>query len=233
MDAKGSAGFAIAPDGDIEAVFANKAAGAPKGATKSTIPQAVALGGNKLDCYGADLVKLYARYGFEPVARVAFNPEYANDGWTADKGSPDIYFMMHNGDNADTVVKDMGTYKLWSKAELDALPVMDYDSAYQYRDWLLSRKNTQPPSSSGTGDLGAAPSGFDPLSHASNQYGAIPPGENPTRVVDIPVSMDGETKVSKFARTAAEAQITTDEMVGRIEKLVQDGIHTKYYATCI
>lgn len=255
MDAKGSAGFAIAPDGDIEAVFANKAAGAPKGATKSTIPQAVALGGNKLDCYGADLVKLYARYGFEPVARVAFNPEYANDGWTADKGSPDIYFMMHNGDNADTVVKDMGTYKLWSKAELDTLPVMDYDSAYQYRDWLLSRRGTQTPNQSGSSrDVstdtnteertwhaerrgaspagtepaqinapGAAPSGFDPLSHASNQYGAIPPGENPTRVVDIPVSMDGETKVSKFSRTAAEAQITTDEMVGRIEQLVQDG----------
>ncbi len=70
---------------------------------------------------------------------------------------------------------------------------------------------------------GAAPAGFDPLSHASNQYGAIPPGENPSRVVDIPVSMDGETKVSKFSRTAAEAQITTDEMVGRIEQLVQDG----------
>ena len=255
MDAKGSAGFAIAPDGDIEAVFANKAAGAPKGATKSTIPQAVALGGNKLDCYGADLVKLYARYGFEPVARVAFNPEYANDGWTADKGSPDIYFMMHNGDSADAVVQNMGSYKRWSKAELDTLPVMDYDSAYQYRDWLLSRRGTQTPNQSGSSrDVstdtnteertwhaerrgaspagtepvqinapGAAPSGFDPLSHASNQYGAIPPGENPTRVVDIPVSMDGETKVSKFSRTAAEAQITTDEMVGRIEQLVQDG----------
>ena len=70
---------------------------------------------------------------------------------------------------------------------------------------------------------GAAPAGFDPLSHASNQYGAIPPGENPSRVVDIPTSMDGETKVSRFSRTAAEAQITTDEMVGRIEQLVQDG----------
>lgn len=255
MDANGSTGFAVAPDGDIEAVFANKAAGAPKGATKSTIPQAVALGGNKLDCYGADLVKLYARYGFGPVARVAFNPEYANDGWTADKGSPDIYFMMHNGDSADAVVQNMGSYKRWSKAELDTLPVMDYDSAYQYRDWLLSRRGTQTPNQSGSSrDVstdtnteertwhaerrgaspagtepvqinapGAAPSGFDPLSHASNQYGAIPPGENPTRVVDIPVSMDGETKVSKFARTAAEAQITTDEMVGRIEQLVQDG----------
>lgn len=255
MDANGSTGFAVAPDGDIEAVFANKAAGAPKGATKSTIPQAVALGGNKLDCYGADLVKLYARYGFEPVARVAFNPEYANDGWTADKGSPDIYFMMHNGDSADAVVQNMGSYKRWSKAELDTLPVMDYDSAYQYRDWLLSRRGTQTPNQSGSSrDVsadtnteertwhaerrgaspagtepvqinapGAAPSGFDPLSHASNQYGAIPPGENPTRVVDMPVSMDGETKVSKFSRTAAEAQITTDEMVGRIEQLVQDG----------
>lgn len=70
---------------------------------------------------------------------------------------------------------------------------------------------------------GAAPAGFDPLSHASNQYGAIPPGENPSRVVDIPASMDGETKVGRFSRTAAEAQITTDEMVGRIEQLVQDG----------
>lgn len=70
---------------------------------------------------------------------------------------------------------------------------------------------------------GAAPAGFDPLSHASNQYGAIPPGENPTRMVDLPVSTDGETKVGKFSRTAAEAQITTDEMVGRIEQLVQDG----------
>lgn len=252
MDANGSTGFAVAPDGDIEAVFANKAAGAPKGATKSTIPQAVALGGNKLDCYGADLVKLYARYGFEPVARVAFNPEYANDGWTADKGSPDIYFMIHNGDSADAVVQNMGSYKQWSKAELDALPVMDYDSAYQYRDWLLSRRGTQTPNQSAlshgvstdtnteermwhagrqgaspTGTEaaqieapGAAPAGFDPLSHASNQYGAIEPGENPTRVVDFPVSMDGETKVGQFSRTMAEAGVTTQQAYEVIENLV-------------
>lgn len=110
-----------------------------KARQKSTIPQAVALGGNKLDCYGHNLVDIYSKYGFEPVARVAFNPEYANDGWTADKGSPDIYFMMHNGDSADAVVQNMNKYKRWSKAELDALPLMDYDSAYQYRDFLLNK----------------------------------------------------------------------------------------------
>ena len=250
MDTNGSTGFAIAPDGDIEAVFANKAAGAPKGSTKSTIPQAIALGGNKLDCYGHNLVDIYSKYGFEPVARVAFNPEYANDGWTADKGSPDIYFMMHNGDSADAVVQNMNKYKRWSKAELDALPLMDYDSAYQYRDFLLNKSiqrktendmgamrsqfesvpkqaqtqsNTINQNVSATDSTGAAPAGFDPMSHASNQYGAIPPGEKASRVVDIPASMDGETKVRRFTRTAAEAQVTTDEMVNRIENLVADG----------
>nr|DAU96512.1 MAG TPA: hypothetical protein [Caudoviricetes sp.] len=71
--------------------------------------------------------------------------------------------------------------------------------------------------------VGAAAYGFDPYTNAANQYGTIEPGENPARVVDVPVSMDGETKVSKFARTAAEAKITTDEMVGKIEQLVTDG----------
>lgn len=93
-----------------------------------------------------------------------------------------------------------------------------YDSNVAQSVDSVNRENVDADASTG-----AAPAGFDPLSHASNQYGAIPPGENPSRVVDIPVSMDGETKVSKFARTSAEAQITTDEMVGRIEQLVQDG----------
>ncbi len=138
MDGNGSTGFAISSDGDIQAVFANKSAGAPKGATKSTMPKAIALGGKKLDCYGPDLVKLYAKYGFVPVARVSFVAEYANPGWTPDKGEPEIYFMMHNGDSADTVVQKMNSYKEWSQVELDALPLMEYDEAYVYRDALLS-----------------------------------------------------------------------------------------------
>lgn len=133
----GAAGLAVAKDGDIEAVYSNKAAGAPKGVTKSMIPIAIANGGTKLDCYGAGLVRLYAQYGFVPVAKVKFNPEYANPGWDASKGTPDIYFMMHNGDSADAVVAKEGTYSIPTKAELDALPTMDYDEAYSYRDSLI------------------------------------------------------------------------------------------------
>lgn len=143
MDANGTTGFAIAPDGDIEAVFSNKAAGAPKGSTKSTIPQAIANGGTKLDCYGDNLVKLYNQYGFVPVARTAFNAEYANPGWTPENGYPDIYFLAHNGDSADTVVQNYGQYKSWSKAELDALPVLEYDQAYAYRDSLMRQANSE------------------------------------------------------------------------------------------
>lgn len=133
----GAAGLGVAKDGDIEAVYSNKAAGAPKGVTKSLIPIAIANGGTKLDCYGDGLVTLYSQYGFVPVAKVKFNPEYANPGWDASKGTPDIYFMMHNGDSADAVVAKEGTYSIPTKAELDALPTMDYDEAYSYRDSLI------------------------------------------------------------------------------------------------
>ena len=141
MDERGSAGLAVAPDGDIEAVFANKAAGAPKSATKSLIPMAIANGGTKLDCYGEGLVSLYAQYGFTPVARTKFDPQYANPGWDSSKGTPDIYFLMHNGDNADTVVEKIGSYPVPTAEQLNALPEMDYDSAYAYRDRLLAERS--------------------------------------------------------------------------------------------
>lgn len=63
----------------------------------------------------------------------------------------------------------------------------------------------------------------DVLNNAREQYGTIPAGENPVREVSLPQSVDGKTKVSRFARTAAEAQVTTDEMVSRIEQMVADG----------
>lgn len=155
MNAEGNAGFAVASDGDIEAVFANKSKGAPKGVSRSTIPQAIANGGVKLDCYGAGLVRLYSKHGFVPVARVTFNPEYANPGWDSSKGSPDIFFMMYTGTDADAAVQNYGTYPVITQADLDALPVMEYDEAYAYRDSLLDQqRNGQ---TAPTGETGLTP----------------------------------------------------------------------------
>ena len=141
MNESGTVGVGIAPDGDIVAVFKNRNGG-PKKALDTIMPIAIEQGGDRLDCYGEGLAQLYARYGFEPVARVEFNPEYASEGWTPDKGTPYIYVMKHNGDSADTVVKKMGTYPKYTTEQLNALPTYgkgDYDSAMAYRDSLMKQ----------------------------------------------------------------------------------------------
>lgn len=222
LAANGSAGAAIAADGDIQAVFRNAETGV-KGSMEAIMPRAIELGGNKLDCYGEGLVRVYENYGFVPVARVEFNEEYANPGWDSSKGTPDIYFMVHNGDSAETVAANIGQYEHMATDQLHALPIYGkdgYDEAMAYRDSLLAQRRGD------TTSVGAAPSGFDPLSHAANEYGAIPPGENPARVIDIPRSMDGETKVQQGTRTIAEAAATQD--VSLIEDATVQGMFNRH-----
>lgn len=101
----------------------------------------------------------------------------------------------------------------------DAERNTSYDSNIADTSNFVNTQNSPNAESS----VGAAQYGFDPYTNAANQYGTIREGEKPSRVVDVPVSMDGESKVSLYARTAAEAKTTTDEMVSRIEKLVTDG----------
>lgn len=64
--------------------------------------------------------------------------------------------------------------------------------------------------------VGAAPSGFDPLSHLQYEYGTIPEGENAVRDDSLPISTDGKDRVSYTARTAMGAKATTDAFAGLI-----------------
>ena len=220
MDANGSTGFAIAQDGDIESVFSNKAKGAPKGATKSTIPQAIALGGTKLDCYGSNLVKLYQQYGFEPVARVKFNPEYANPGWDASKGTPDIYFMMHNGDSADTVVQKTGTYTPLPTADLAALPEMDYDAAYAYRDNLLAQRG-KPVNAEDTQGANAEP--LTPIAQVVLGNAKATNQNAMARTPLSPTSPDTPTRLSQTVETVRDAAVTPDDVKQSINENIENG----------
>lgn len=76
---------------------------------------------------------------------------------------------------------------------------------------------------SDTESVGAAPSGFDPYSNMISQYGIIPEGENPARMVDLPKSTNGEDRVSYSARTVMEAQATPEAMLGDIANAVLSG----------
>ena len=56
------------------------------------------------------------------------------------------------------------------------------------------------------------------------KYGAIHTGEKPYRDVQVPRKSGKNKKVSQTVRTILEAQVTPDEAVPTIEKMVEDGI---------
>lgn len=143
MSADNMAGALVTADGDIEAVFKIPQSTAKQAAT-SLIITAVENGGNKLDCYGNDLVKTYNKRGFEAVAKIPFSAEHAPQGWTY--GEKDVYVMkLRDGVTAQDIAGQLGKsemdggFHMQTDAELANLPVFDdYDEALAYRDNLLT-----------------------------------------------------------------------------------------------
>lgn len=240
MNDNGTVGVGIAPDGDIVAVFKNKNGGPPK-ALDTMMPIAIEQGGDRLDCYGEGLAKLYAKYGFEPVARVEFNKTYANEGWTPDKGEPYIYVMKHNGDSADTVAQKMGTYPKITDDQLAALPTYgknDYDAALAYRDSLMRKGSPQVADSSGKstgggqGDtsvkssVGAADrdfTGFEAYDNLLSDDNVQPRRASDAKNVEVPKTDVYGRNVSEFAHNAVNSDIISDRDIDTAKRLVQEG----------
>ena len=240
MNDNGTVGVGIAPDGDIVAVFKNKNGGPPK-ALDTMMPIAIEQGGDRLDCYGEGLAKLYAKYGFEPVARVEFNKTYANEGWTPDKGEPYIYVMKHNGDSADTVAQKMGTYPKITDDQLAALPTYgknDYDAALAYRDSLMGKSSPQVADSPGQSteggqtdasaksSVGAADRNFtgtaaydDLLSDDNVQ----PRRASDAKNVEVPKTDAYGRDVSENAHNLMNSDIISDRDIDTAKRLIQEG----------
>lgn len=249
----GQAGFVI-NNGDIEAVFTNKAKGAPKGLADSLMLRALSAGGNKLDCYGETLATIYSRYGFEPVARVEFNREVANPGWNASKGEPYVYVMKHNGDSADTVARKMGTYPEYTKDQLEALPTYgknDYDAALAYRDSLMGKDSPQVEDSSGQSTKGGQvvdtvgmqnePSGDLEVSRTVSNTGLhskdadIRQGykqmvkENPDAgIYDVKHNADTTATAKERTSTPEKVQAEYDYLMGKDAWTAEDLLTAKY-----
>lgn len=249
----GQAGFVI-NNGDIEAVFTNKAKGAPKGLADSLMLRALSAGGNKLDCYGETLATIYSRYGFEPVARVEFNREVANPGWDASKGEPYVYVMKHNGDSADTVARKMGTYPEYTKDQLEALPTYgkeEYDAALAYRDSLMGKGSPQVADSSGKSTEGGQavdtvgmqnePSGDLEVSRTVSNTGLhskdadIRQGykqtvkENPDAgIYDVKHNADTTATAKERTSTPEKVQAEYDYLMGKDAWTAEDLLTAKY-----
>lgn len=253
MNDNGTVGVGIAPDGDIVAVFKNKNGGPPK-ALDTMMPIAIEQGGDRLDCYGEGLAKLYAKYGFEPVARVEFNKTYANEGWTPDKGEPYIYVMKHNGDSADTVAQKMGTYPKITDDQLEALPTYgknDYDAALAYRDSLMGKDSPQVADSSGKSTEGGQavdtvgmqnePSGDLEVSRTVSNTGLhskdadIRQGykqmvkENPDAgIYDVKHNADTTATAKERTSTPEKVQAEYDYLMGKDAWTAEDLLTAKY-----
>ena len=177
MSKDGLASALVTADGDIEAVFKNPQSGA-KGAGSSLLLSAVNNGGTKLDCYGEDLVSLYNKYGFEPVAKVRWDPEYAPDGWTyGPKDIKDIYVMkLPDGLEMDEITARLGLreteggFHCWTQAELAALPEMEYEDALAYGDSLIEQK----PVSAQSAGKGKGEIEYRGYPQTALEYGALP-----------------------------------------------------------
>ena len=135
-----SAGIAIEHDGNIVSVFS-----APKNidTMKTLLPVAIEHGGKKLDNYNSSkLSAMYKLYGFIPVAKVKFNPEFAPFDWNYQRdGMPDIYFWIHNGKTAEQVVRDL---KYFSRVPYSILEFETYEEAFAYRDSLIEQGSSLP-----------------------------------------------------------------------------------------
>lgn len=253
MNGNGTVGVGIAPDGDIVAVFKNKNGGPPK-ALDTMMPIAIEQGGDRLDCYGEGLAKLYAKYGFEPVARVEFNKTYANEGWTPDKGEPYIYVMKHNGDSADTVAQKMGTYPKITDDQLGALPTYgknDYDAALAYRDSLMGKGSPQVADNSGksteggqavdtvgmqnepSGDLEVSRTVSNTGLHSKDAdirqgYKQMVKGTPDAGIYDVKHNADTTATAKERTSTPEKAQAEYDYLMGKDAWTAEDLLTAKY-----
>lgn len=122
----GKAGVALKPDGDMVSVFASPDGQYP---VHNLILIAAQAGAKKADAFATVLPALYKDFGFRPVARMAWNEEYAPNDWNKqtfakwNNGEPDVAFLVY--DPHDRLGAFESAYEL-----TESLPYTeDYDAA--------------------------------------------------------------------------------------------------------
>jgi len=112
----GKSGAAIKPDGDIISVFSTAKGG------RAMMEAAIAAGGRKLDAFDTILPKLYHDFGFVEAGRVAWNDDYAPEGWNKETfkkfndGAPDVVLMVLDRNDTSPTLEKSEVYSSWDEA---------------------------------------------------------------------------------------------------------------------
>ena len=175
------------------------------------------------------MVDMYSRTGFEPVAKVRFNSEYAPEGWNFEElGEPYICVMAHNGESVDDIVRNMAddTYTKYSQDYLDSLPKMEYDDAIAYRDQILADRYAK--NDGGSASKKATKSNVN-MSSSNNMYEGLPFDTPETQQTSIPFLGDNLSGSIKnvnpdgtyVSRTATNT-LRNSELVKSVEGAMDD-----------
>jgi len=135
----GLAGAVVKSDGDLVSVFKHPAS---KTRMKELLADASEQA-TKLDAFDIDsyLPQLYSNFGFRPVARVAFNDEYAPPGWNfEDMGRPDVVLMVKDRDN----VLGLPDATLYTDEVREQVPLVSYDEAVRLQQGAIDRLSEKP-----------------------------------------------------------------------------------------
>lgn len=151
----------VAVDGDGSIIALMRSPRFPmKHFAGSALANAIQNGGTKLDCYTkipGGLGGIYCLYGFIPVCRVKFDPQYADPNWQPEYGYPDVVFFMYCGDPADDLVENYLNCKYPAFEDYDYIPFADefdswfkksgfktlYEFGWHIRDVVLDKWNSK------------------------------------------------------------------------------------------
>lgn len=145
------AGFAVTKDHTLVGVFKRGAIPGIRlpAAIKSMTMTARAMGATKIDCYGRDLLDMYAPLGFKPICRMKFDPKYVEDNEAnayLRRTKPDVYFLVAEDQSVETTLEKIARrqYKNYTQEELDSLPVVtSYEQALQLQEDLVNGKKLE------------------------------------------------------------------------------------------
>jgi hypothetical protein len=219
-------GFAIKDDGDLVSFFKNPNKTNLK-ASQNILLAGLENGATKLDCFDGRLRRAYSEAGFVAAARTSFKDDVAPDNWNYERdGRPDIIFMVHNGDDINTVRKMYGVYEL---QDISDIPLVDYETAIR----LQTEANDKIRMYSGQNkrSLATTPSESKLFSHTSETLSGTAPSSNVAPgnegVKPTKYSMTAEERAKKIREHRANRLIDDKYMSQALQSEIKD--YAKYY----
>ena len=214
----GLSGYAVEGNGNLTGVFKNSNSDVPAMGSKIALAS-IKNGAVKGDCFGKTLVNIYSRGGFEPVARMEYGRGY-NDAMDAqvDKQlaagtitkEPDVYVLKKRDDfDYNRTVSEWGDPKVYTQAELDALPLFDdYDEMLAYRDSLIKQPTSE-------GAFYNVPNSEVPAV-TPTEPANVPQNKVPDLTETTPAN--GEEKIRSFSRRGSQDKTLPDEIRNELKE---------------